>query len=140
MEPGNQALNLLQQILGIVEYFVTDQANQLEQLQNHHTAGKNPFVDKRINDLSNRLVSWIDNHEQLQTKFAELLQHLQTMQSEYTTMDKATAVIYYKLKDLELMHKDAIYWKARAHYLETTRKLIFNQYMNLKNGKEDNKR
>lgn len=138
MEPGNQALNLLQQILNNVEFFVADQADQLDKLQSHYQAGKNPFIDKRINDLSDRLILWIDKHEELQTKFAELLQHLESMQQDYINMTKATNVIFYKLKDLELINKDALYWKSKAEYYNSTRKLIFNEYMRLKNGQKDN--
>jgi hypothetical protein len=88
MEPGNQALTLLQQIMFTVENFVTYQAQQLEQMQDHNQAGKSFFVDKKINDLSEKLIFWIDKHEELQNKFAELLQHLQTMQQDYIDMSK----------------------------------------------------
>ena len=139
MEPGNQALNLLQQIMYTVESFVTYQADQLEQLQAHQQAGINPFVDKKINELSDRLIFWINKHEELQTKFAELLQHLESIHQDYIDMTKATNVIFYKLKDLELINKDALYWKTKAEYYNNTRKLIFNEYIKLKNGQKDNK-
>ena len=138
MKPGNQALNLLQQIMFTVESFVTYQADQLEQLQAHQQAGINPFVDRKINELSDRLIFWINKHEELQNKFAELLQHLESMQQDYIDMTKATNVIFYKLKDLELINKDALYWKKKAEYYYSTRKLIFNEYMKLKNGQENN--
>ena len=137
MEPGNQALNLMKEIMCIVESFVTYQADQLEQLQSHKLAGINPFVDKKINELSDRLIFWINKHEELQTKFAELLQHLESMQQDYIDMTKATNVIFYKLKDLELINKDALYWKKKAEYYNNTRKLIFNEYMKLKDGQEN---
>jgi hypothetical protein len=138
MKPGNQALNLLQQIMFTVESFVTYQADQLEQLQAHQQAGINPFVDRKINELSDRLIFWINKHEELQNKFAELLQHLESMQQDYIDMTKATNVIFYKLKNLELINKDALYWKKKAEYYDSTRKLIFNEYMKLKNGQENN--
>jgi hypothetical protein len=138
MEPGNQALNLLQQIMFTVENFVTYQAQQLEQMQDHNQAGKSFFVDKKINDLSEKLIFWIDKHEELQNKFAELLQHLQTMQQDYIDMSRATNLIIYKLKDLELINKDALYWKQKAEHNENTRKIIFNEYMKLKNAQENN--
>lgn len=138
MEPGNQALNLLQQIMFTVENFVTYQAQQLEQMQDHNQAGKSFFVDKKINDLSEKLIFWIDKHEELQNKFAELLQHLQTMQQNYIDMSRATNLIIYKLKDLELINKDALYWKEKAEYYENTRKIIFNEYIKLVNAKENN--
>jgi hypothetical protein len=138
MEPGNQALNLLQQIMFTVENFVTYQAQQLEQMQNHNQAGKSFFVDKKINDLSEKLIFWIDKHEELQNKFAELLQHLQNMQQDYIYMSRATNLIIYKLKDLELINKDALYWKQKAEYYESTRKIIFNEYIKLKNAQENN--
>jgi hypothetical protein len=138
MEPGNQALNLLQQIMFTIETVVTYQADQLEQLQAHQQAGINPFVDKKINELSDRLIFWINKHEDLQNKFAELLQHLESMQQDYILMIQATNLIFYKLKDIELINKDALYWKGKAEYYDNTRKLIFNQYMKLKNAKENN--
>jgi hypothetical protein len=138
MEPGNQALTLLQQIMFTVENFVTYQAEQLEQMQDHNQAGKSFFVDKKINDLSEKLIFWIDKHEELQNKFAELLQHLQTMQQDYIDMSRATNLIIYKLKDLELINKDALYWKEKAEYYENTRKIIFNEYIKLKNAQENN--
>jgi len=137
MEPGNQALNLMKEIMYTVESFVTYQADQLEQLQSHKLAGINPFVDIKINELSDRLIFWINKHEELQTKFAELLQHLEIMQQDYIDMTKATNVLFYKLKDLELINKDALYWKGKAEYYDNTRKLIFNEYMKLKNGQEN---
>jgi hypothetical protein len=123
MEPGNQALNLLQQIMFTVENFVTYQAQQLEQMQDHNQAGKSFFIDK---------------HEELQNKFAELLQHLQTMQQDYIDMSRATNLIIYKIKDLELINKDALYWKQKAEHYENTRKIIFNEYIKLKNAQENN--
>ena len=138
MEPGNQALNLLQQIMFTVEKFVTYQAEQLDQLQNNYQAGKNPFIDKKINELSDKLIFWINKHEELQNKFAELLQHLESMQQDYVNMSKATNVIFNKLKDLEVINKDVLYWKGKADYYYNTRKLIFNEYMRIKNGQENN--
>ena len=138
MESGNQALNLMKEIMYTVESFVTYQADQLEQIQAHHLAGNNYFVDRKINELSNRLIFWLNKHEELQTKFAELFQHLESMQQDYIDMTKGTNVLFYKLKDLELINKDALYWKAKAEYYDNTRKLIFNEYMKLKNGQKDN--
>jgi hypothetical protein len=138
MEPGNQALNLLQQIMLTVENFVTYQAQQLEQMQDQYQAGKNFFVDKKINDLSEKLIFWIDKHEELQNKFAELLQHLQTMQQDYNNMSRATNLIIFKIKDLELIHKDVLFWKQKAEFMENTRKIIFNEYIKLKNAQENN--
>jgi hypothetical protein len=138
MEPGNQALNLLQQIMFTVENFVTYQAEQLEQMQDHNQAGKSFFVDKKINDLSEKLIFWINKHEELQNKFAELLQHLESIQQAKNDMQRATNLIFFKLKDLELIHKDALYWKQKAEFMESTRKIIFNEYIKLKNAQENN--
>lgn len=138
MEPGNQALNLLQQIMFTVENFVTYQAQQLEQMQNHNQAGKSFFVDKKIDELSEKLIFWINKHEDLQNKFAELLQHLEIMQQNYNDMSRASNLIFFKLKDLELINKDALYWKSKAEYYSNTRKIIYNEYIKLKNGQENN--
>lgn len=137
MEPGNQALNLLQQILQVVEFFVTDQANQLDSLQENYIQGKNPYIDQKINNQTDRLLIWIERHEQLQNKFAELLQHLQNEQERYIEKHRATAIILAKLQSMELMNKDALFWKQRAEYMEATRKVLYNELTRVKNDQKD---
>jgi hypothetical protein len=138
MEPGNQALNLLQKIILIVENYVSYHAQHLEQMQMHNQAGKNYFIDKKIEELSEKLIFWIDKHEELTNKSAELLQHLESIQHANNDMQRATNLIFFKLKDLELINKDALFWKQKAEYYENTRKIIFNEYIKLKNAKENN--
>jgi hypothetical protein len=137
MEPGNQALNLLQQIISVAERQTITIANYLNYISEINP-NPTPKVARIIEGEQEKLIEHINYLEQLQTKFAELLHHLESMQQDYIDMTKATNVIFYKLKDLELINKDALYWKGKAEYYDSTRKLIFNEYMKLKNGQKDN--
>jgi hypothetical protein len=137
MEPGNQALNLLQQIICIAEKQTITIANYLNYIRE---VNPNPTakVARIIEGEEEKLTQHIVYLEELQSKFIELMQHLESIQQDYIDMTKATNVIFYKLKDLELINKDALYWKGKAEYYYNTRKLIFNEYMRIKNGQENN--
>jgi hypothetical protein len=137
MEPGNQALNLLQQIISIAERQTITIANYLNYIREVNP-NPTPKVARIIEGEEEKLTQHILYLEELQNKFIELMQHLESMQQDYIDMTKATNVIFYKLKDLELINKDALYWKKKAEYYDSTRKLIFNEYMKLKNGQENN--
>ena len=137
MEPGNQALNLLQQIISIAERQTITIANYLNYIREVNP-NPTPKVARIIEGEEEKLTQHILYLEELQNKFIELMQHLESMQQDYIDMTKATNVIFYKLKDLELINKDALYWKGKAEYYNNTRKLIFNDYMKLKNGQENN--
>lgn len=137
METANKALNAMQQVMESVSWFVMDQANQLDAIQQTHIQGKNTYIDKKINDQSERLVNWIVKHEELETKFAELLQHLTELQQTYIDQQRATNAIYWRLKNPELINKDVLFWKQKAEFAEATRKLLFNELTRLKDGKEN---
>ena len=137
METANKALNAMQQVMESVSWFVMDQANQLDAIQQTHIQGKNPYIDKKINDQSERLVNWIVKHEELETKFAELLKELTDMREEYIKAIKRANFLYMKLENMELINKDVIYWKQKAEFAEATRKLIFSELTRLRNGKEN---
>lgn len=136
METANNALNAMQQVIVIAENQTLSIANYL-----NYITEINPKPTPRqlsvIEVEQQRLIDHINNLEDMQQKFAELLQHLTELQQIYIDQQRATNAIYWKLKDLELINKDVIYWKRKAEFAEATRKLLFNQLTRLRNGKEN---
>ncbi len=136
MEPANKALNAMQQVIVIAENQTLSIANYL-----NYISEINPTPTPRqlsvIEVEQQRLIDHINNLEDMQQKFAELLQHLTELQQTYIDQQKATNAIYWRLKDLELINKDVIYWKRKAEFAEGTRKLLFNELTMLRNGKEN---
>jgi hypothetical protein len=137
MNTPNEALKILAKILINVEYFVTDQAEQLANLQEQSSAGKNFYLDSKIENQSVRLVNWINKHEELQNQFAELLNYLEQTEGYVKEVNNSITQVLFRYKDLEAINKDAVYWKKRAEYFEKTRKLIFDQLIKLQDGQKD---
>ena len=136
MEPGNQALNLLQQIITVAERQTITIANYLNYISEINP-NPSPKVARIIEGEQEKLIEHINYLEQLQTKFAELLNHLQGMQDDYLTMHKKLTFYHHKIENLELINKDVIYWKNKSSFYQGSLKIVFNEYKKLKDGQEN---
>ncbi len=130
MNEQNKALNLLASILINVEFFVTDQAEQLNYLQEQQAAG-NKFVDAKILKQSDRLIEWIDKHENLQNQFAELLTYLKDNQEATFNFIEQRNKAILNYAHIEAINKDVLYWKDRADYYKNTRRLFYSAYIRI---------
>jgi hypothetical protein len=136
MSIPNESLNLLAKILINVEFFVTDQANQLNYLQEKFEQGSK-HLETKIQSQTFKVVEWIEKHEQLQTQFENLLNYLESQEKYTRGANDSISKLILRYKHLEAINKDAIYWKEKAEYYEKTRKILFNQLTKLQDGQKD---
>ena len=136
METNNQVLNLLANIINTNEKQILIEANYIESLQEKKVS------DYIIEKQTFKLAEMINQHEQLETKFAELLQFLEGQTDKLKTMQQVVNISIEKVKSISLINKDAIYWREKATFYNATRKILFDELQKvkaenqqLKNGK-----
>jgi len=132
MNEPNQALNLLSKIIYKAEQFVLYQANYVNYITESTQASKS-----KIELEESRLIDWINVHDNLQNQFAELLTYLENTENYVKDANNNIAKVIFSYQHLELINKDAIYWKTKADFYERTRKVLFNQLIKLQDEQKN---
>lgn len=126
MDTNNQVLNLLANIINTNEKQILIEANYIESLQEKKVS------DYIIEKQTFKLAEMINQHEQLETKFAELLQFLEGQTDKLKTMQQVVNISIEKVKSISLINKDAIYWREKATFYNATRKILFDELQKVK--------
>jgi len=118
MSNPNEALNLLAKIIVTTEKQVLAKANYIDYLQ------QKKAKEETISQQAYELANLINDHEDLQNKFAELLTTIENAFSYAMQAKNLMQAALFEVEHLKLVNKDTLHWKQQADYWKNSCKLF----------------
>ena len=118
MNNPNEALNLMQNIINKLEQQALSKANYINELEQKKV--RMDLIERQTYELANM----INQHEELENKFAELLTIIQDVYNNAMEAKKAMQQMIFERQHIMLINKDVLYWKGQADYYKYSCKLF----------------
>ena len=121
MNNPNEALNLMQNIINKLEQQALSKANYINELEQKKV--RMDLIERQTYELANM----INQHEELENKFAELLTIIQDVYNNAMEAKKAMQQMIFERQHIMLINKDVLHWKNQADYYKNACKLFLDK-------------